>query len=57
MNQIDSKADTLTKIVLVFFISLLSFTFGTYVGKAVSDHDHEVMRQQVMKEIHESGQE
>lgn len=35
-----SKADTLVKLVLVFFISLLSFSVGTFVGKQVSDSDH-----------------
>ena len=35
-----SKADTLVKVVLVFFISLLSFSVGTLVGKQVSDSDH-----------------
>jgi cell division septation protein DedD len=35
-----SKADTLVKVVLVFFISLLSFSVGTFVGKQVSDSDH-----------------
>jgi septal ring-binding cell division protein DamX len=31
-----SKADTLIKVVLVFFISLLSFTVGTFVGNQLS---------------------
>lgn len=35
-----SKADTLVKAVLVLFISLLSFSVGTFVGKQVSDSDH-----------------
>src|SRR4051812_22337093 len=35
-----SKADTLVKVMLVFFISLLSFSVGTFVGKQVSDSDH-----------------
>lgn len=34
-----SKADTLVKVVLVFFISLLSFSVGTYVGHQVSKAD------------------
>ncbi|NJL25899.1 MAG: hypothetical protein HC902_12520 [Calothrix sp. SM1_5_4] len=38
-----SKADTLVKVVLVFFISLLSFSVGTFVGKQVSDSDHRKM--------------
>ena len=32
--------DALVKVVLVFFISLLSFSVGTFVGKQVSDSDH-----------------
>jgi cell division septation protein DedD len=35
-----SKADTAVKLVLLFFLSLLSFSVGTYVGKQVSDSDH-----------------
>lgn len=35
-----SRTDTLVKLVLIFFISLLSFSVGTYVGKQVSDNDH-----------------
>src|ERR1700692_1467565 len=35
-----SRTDTLVKVVLVFFISLLSFSVGTFVGKQVSDSDH-----------------
>ena len=35
-----SKADTLVKVTLVFFISLLSFSVGTFVGKQVSDSEH-----------------
>ncbi|MGE4133375.1 MAG: SPOR domain-containing protein [Bdellovibrionales bacterium] len=34
-----SKADTLVKVVLFFFISLLSFSVGTFVGKQVSDSE------------------
>ncbi len=30
----------MVKLVLIFFISLLSFSVGTYVGKQVSDNDH-----------------
>ena len=35
-----SKADTMFKLVLIFFISLLSFSVGTYVGKQVSDSNY-----------------
>lgn len=46
MSQTSSKADTLVKVVLVFFISLLSFSIGTFMGKQVADHDHEVFERQ-----------
>tara|TARA_Y100001958_G_C21243033_1_gene571636 strand:- start:2736 stop:3677 length:942 start_codon:yes stop_codon:yes gene_type:complete len=35
-----SRMDALVKVVLVFFISVLSFSVGTFVGKQVSDNDH-----------------
>jgi cell division protein FtsN len=35
-----SRTDTIVKLVLILFISLLSFSVGTYVGKQVSDNDH-----------------
>ena len=35
----NTKADTAVKLVLIFFISLLSFTVGTYVGKQFSDSE------------------
>ncbi len=38
-----NKADTLVKVVLFVFISLLSFSVGTFVGKQVSDSDHRRM--------------
>lgn len=34
------KSDVLVKLVLVFFISLLSFSIGTFVGKNYSDNQH-----------------
>lgn len=34
-----AKTDTVVKLSLVFFISLLSFSVGTFVGKQVSDSD------------------
>lgn len=41
MNQRGaSKTDTVVKLVLVFFVSLLSFSIGTFVGKQVSDSDY-----------------
>ncbi len=35
-----TKTDTTIKLVLIFFISLLSFSVGTFVGKQVSDSDY-----------------
>lgn len=41
LNQVGaSKADTIVKLVLIFFVSLLSFSVGTFVGKQVSDSDY-----------------
>jgi cell division protein FtsN len=39
-TQAGGKTDTIVKVVLVFFISLLSFSVGTFIGKQVSDNDH-----------------
>lgn len=35
-----SKMDVVVKLVLVFFIALLSFSVGTFVGKKFSDNQH-----------------
>lgn len=37
-----SRTDTLVKLVLIFFISLLSFSIGTFVGKQFSDSQHKM---------------
>src|ERR1700760_844665 len=37
-----SRTDTLIKLVLVFFLSLLSFSVGTFVGKQFSDSQHKM---------------
>ncbi|MEK6774372.1 MAG: SPOR domain-containing protein [Bdellovibrionota bacterium] len=37
-----SKSDVVVKLILVFFISLLSFSIGTYVGKKYSDNQHKL---------------
>lgn len=37
-----AKSDVLVKMVLVFFISLLSFSIGTFVGKKYSDNQHKL---------------
>lgn len=36
------KTDSLIKLALVFFVSLLSFSIGTYVGKKYSDNQHKL---------------
>ncbi len=38
-NHGGTKAETVVKLALIFFISLFSFSVGTYVGKQVSDSD------------------
>jgi cell division protein FtsN len=42
-NSRGSKLDTVIKLSLVFFISLLSFAVGTFVGKGVSDTEYKEM--------------
>ena len=37
-----SKTDVAVKLILVFFISLLSFSVGTFVGKKFSDNQHKI---------------
>lgn len=37
-----TKTDMMVKVVLVFFISLLSFSIGTFVGKKFSDNQHQM---------------
>ena len=37
-----SKSTTIVNLVLVFFISLLSFSIGTFVGKKYSDNQHQL---------------
>ena len=39
-----SKTDSIIKLVLVFFISLLSFAVGPYVGKKYSDRQHDMAK-------------
>lgn len=36
------KTDVAVKLVLVFFVSLLSFSIGTYVGRKYSDNQHQL---------------
>jgi len=42
VERYGSKTDVVVKLILVFFISLLSFTVGTYVGKKFSDNQHKI---------------
>lgn len=37
-----SKTDSAVKLAIVFFISLLSFSVGTFVGKKFSDNQHQL---------------
>ncbi|MBC7371641.1 MAG: SPOR domain-containing protein [Bdellovibrionaceae bacterium] len=39
-SRMGAKTDVIVKLVLVFFISLLSFSIGTFVGKKYSDNQH-----------------
>jgi len=53
-----SKTDILVKLVLVFFISLLSFAVGTFVGKKFSDNQHQLAELEGAKPGHgEKGHE
>lgn len=38
------KSDVMVKLILVFFISLLSFSVGTFVGKKYSDNQHQLAK-------------
>ncbi|MEZ0392345.1 MAG: SPOR domain-containing protein [Pseudobdellovibrionaceae bacterium] len=42
MERYGSKTDVVVKLVLVFFIALLSFSIGTFVGKKFSDNQHKL---------------
>lgn len=50
-----SKTDTVVKLAIVFFISLLSFSVGTFVGKKYSDNQHQlaVLEPQKQSQGHE----
>jgi len=41
-SQAETKVDTVVKVVLVFFVCLLSFSVGTYVGKRFSDYQNKI---------------
>jgi hypothetical protein len=42
VERYGSKTDVVVKLVLVFFIALLSFSIGTFVGKKFSDNQHKM---------------
>jgi septal ring-binding cell division protein DamX len=42
IEKMASKTDAIAKLVIVFFISLLSFSIGTFVGKNYSDNQHQL---------------
>ncbi len=44
------KTDNMIKLALVFFVSLLSFSIGTYVGKKYSDNQHKLSLLEPKKE-------
>ncbi|MDG0815408.1 SPOR domain-containing protein [Bdellovibrio svalbardensis] len=44
-----AKTDVVVKLVLVFFISLLSFSIGTFVGKKYSDNQHQLSQLEPQK--------
>jgi cell division protein FtsN len=42
VERFGSKTDVVVKLVLVFFVCLLSFSIGTFVGKKFSDNQHKM---------------
>jgi len=51
-----AKTDVVVKLVLVFFISLLSFSIGTFVGKKYSDNQHKLAALEPGKDSHDSSE-
>ncbi|MGZ3771586.1 MAG: SPOR domain-containing protein [Bdellovibrio sp.] len=47
-----SKTDAIVKLAIVFFISLLSFSIGTFVGKKYSDNQHQLSSLEPQKGEH-----
>jgi cell division protein FtsN len=45
------KTDNMIKLALVFFVSLLSFSIGTYVGKKYSDNQHKLAALEPKKSV------
>lgn len=50
------KTDNMIKLALVFFVSLLSFSIGTYVGKKYSDNQHKLSALEPKKSIEPNGE-
>ena len=48
----ESKSDVVMKLILVFFISLLSFSVGTFVGKKFSDNQHKLSKFEPSEDSH-----
>lgn len=44
IERYGSKTDVVVKLVLVFFVCLLSFSIGTFVGKKFSDNQHKLAK-------------
>lgn len=53
VERYGSKTDVIVKLVLVFFIALLSFSIGTFVGKKFSDNQYKLA--QLEPEKHETA--
>lgn len=52
-----SKTDSVVKLVIVFFVSLLSFSVGTFVGKKYSDNQHQLSILEPQRSPHAAKQE
>lgn len=52
-----SKTDSVVKLAIVFFISLLSFSVGTFVGKKYSDNQHQLAALEPQKSTHSGERE
>lgn len=58
VERYGSKTDVVVKLVLVFFIALLSFSVGTFVGKSFSDNQYKHAKLEPGKKVeHENGEE
>lgn len=52
-----SKTDSVVKLAIVFFISLLSFSIGTFVGKKYSDNQHQLAALEPQKKSHSADRD